>query len=195
VSLIVDGKRQQLGASPQKSPLDPRNTYQVLFEKSGYVSVNKPITFTGSMEEKVVVNLEKAATVASGETPKVSQQSTTTQTKPPPPQKPPTPKVETEKEPKGEETKDKQTPPGGAATVAKDGGGTQPLNSKPPCEIFVDGVATGQHTPIRLPLPTGKHRITLINNEFGIKETFSIDVHAGTVEKLVFKDYSDRLPK
>src|SRR5262249_60323905 len=64
VSLIVDGKRQSLGASPAKAKLDPRMSYQVLFEKQGYVSVNRPIVFTGAPEEKIVVNLEKATPVA-----------------------------------------------------------------------------------------------------------------------------------
>src|SRR5262249_56392415 len=64
VSLIVDGKRQSLGASPAKAKLDPRMTYQVLFEKQGYVSVNRPIVFTGAPEEKIIVNLEKASSVA-----------------------------------------------------------------------------------------------------------------------------------
>ena len=41
-----------------------RKQYYVLFEKQGYVSVNRPIVFTGSNEEKLVVNLEKAGAVA-----------------------------------------------------------------------------------------------------------------------------------
>ena len=44
-------------------------------------------------------------------------------------------------------------------------------------------------------LPAGKHRITLINNEFGIKESFSIEIKADEVTKVGVKDYSDRLPK
>src|SRR6185503_19289751 len=61
VSLIIDGKRQTIGPSPARAPLDPRSTYQVLFEKPGYVSVNRPIAFTGVAEERITVTLEKAA--------------------------------------------------------------------------------------------------------------------------------------
>jgi hypothetical protein len=43
-------------------------------------------------------------------------------------------------------------------------------------------------------LAAGRHKITLVNNEFGIKETFSVDVKADSVEKQI-KDFSDRLPK
>src|SRR5207302_9867432 len=59
VSLIVDGKRQTLGPSPAKAPLDPRNAIQVLFEKPGYRAINRPITFSGALEEHIVVDLEK----------------------------------------------------------------------------------------------------------------------------------------
>ena len=42
--------------------------------------------------------------------------------------------------------------------------------------------------------PVGKHKITLITNDFGIKESFTVEVKADGVEKQI-KDYSDRLPK
>jgi hypothetical protein len=73
--------------------------------------------------------------------------------------------------------------------------GTLTLGSKPPCDIFIDGKATGQHTPQRdIKLSVGRHRITLMNNEFSIKETFNVDIKADAPEKMI-KDYSDRLPK
>ncbi|MBA3539113.1 MAG: serine/threonine protein kinase, partial [Deltaproteobacteria bacterium] len=58
VSLIVDGKRQTLGPSPATAPLDPRSTYQVLFEKPGFVSVNRPVVFDSSGRAKVAIKLE-----------------------------------------------------------------------------------------------------------------------------------------
>jgi uncharacterized metal-binding protein len=74
------------------------------------------------------------------------------------------------------------------------GQGVLVLGSKPPCEITIDGSATGLHTPQKeIKLSAGRHRITLTNSEFGIKETFTVDIKADTPEKLI-KDYSDRLP-
>ena len=61
VSLIVDGKRQPIGPSPAKTSLDSRSAYQVLFEKQGYVAVNRSITFTGLAEEHVAVKLDKVS--------------------------------------------------------------------------------------------------------------------------------------
>ena len=61
--------------------------------------------------------------------------------------------------------------------------------------IYIDGSNSGLHTPQReIKLPAGKHRITLMNNEFGIKETFVVDIKPDATEKAI-KDYSDRLPK
>jgi hypothetical protein len=68
------------------------------------------------------------------------------------------------------------------------------LGSKPPCEIYIDGSATGLHTPQKeIRMSVGRHRVTLMNNEFGIKESFNVDIKADAPEKLI-KDYSDRLP-
>jgi hypothetical protein len=72
--------------------------------------------------------------------------------------------------------------------------GTLQVGAKPPCEILVDGKATGLRTPQReLVLTVGSHRIGLVNQEYGIDETFTVEVSAGATAKLV-KDFSDRLP-
>jgi eukaryotic-like serine/threonine-protein kinase len=200
VSLIVDGKRETLGPSPAKMKLDPRKTYQVLFEKTGYVSVNKPIVFTGSADEPISVVLEKAGAVASAtQTPKT--ETPKTEVKVPTQPKTNVAKVETPKTetPKTEtpkvETPKVETPKVETPKTEAKGEGTLLLGSKPPCDIFIDGKATGLQTPQRdIKLPSGKHKITLVNNEFGIKETFAVDIKADATEKAI-KDYSDRIPK
>nr|MBA3819879.1 hypothetical protein [Deltaproteobacteria bacterium] len=219
VSLIIDGKRESVGPSPAKAPLDPRLTYQVLFEKPGYVSVNRPISFTGVMEERTMVNLEKATAIASTDAGKATPTTTTTTTmvakpdkeKPGPAVKPPgegkPPEVKTPEVKTPEIKTPEVKPPDSKIDDAKvgtaepkvdtkpKGNGTLMLGSKPSCEIYVDGAPTGLNTPQReLKLPAGKHRITLINNEFGIKEVFSVDIKPDETIKMI-KDYSDRLPK
>jgi hypothetical protein len=198
VSLIIDGKREVLGPAPVKSPLDPRKTYQVLFEKAGYVSVNRPISFTGGLEEKTVVNLEKAGSVASTQTSEVKTPKTPKEpkvVKSDPPKDPP-------KEPKNDDGPKiddssvgvKDPPKEPKVTPKATGTGTLMIGSKPSCEIYVDGTATGLHTPQKeMKLPAGKHRITLINNEFGIKESFPVEIKADEPARAI-KDYSDRLP-
>jgi len=206
VSLIVDGKRESLGPSPAKSPLDPRKQYSVLFEKPGYVSINRPVTFTGALEEKVTVNLEKAGTVAVADV-----------TPPPPapaPAPPPAPAplpvthstpavthtappVSHESHESHEHVASTEPKPAVATTGGGDdspsaggGEGTLLLGSKPVCDILVDGSSTGQHTPVRdLKLSAGKHKITLVNDELGINKSFTVDIKAGQTEKQV-KDFT-----
>jgi eukaryotic-like serine/threonine-protein kinase len=182
VSLIIDGKRQAVGPSPARAPLDPRNGYQVLFEKPGYRSVNRPIAFSGALEEHIVVELEKVSAQA------------------PPPSPPPRP-APSEPRPRrtGRDGAGESSAP--SEPVSDDAGdararpqGVLVLGSKPPCDIAIDGGTTGLHTPQKeIKLPVGRHRITLTNAEFGINETFTVDIKADAPEKLI-KDYSDRLP-
>jgi hypothetical protein len=203
VSLIVDGKREVLGPSPQKAPLDPRHSYQVLFEKPGYVSVNRPIVFSGIQEEKINVPLEKTGPIVATDPPKgpddtkkPDNKTPVTPVKPPEPKKP-DPVVQTPVKPP-EKPPEPVKPPVEKPPVVVEkpkGNGTLTLGSKPPCEIYVDGAPTGLHTPQpKMQLSAGKHRITLINNEFGINERFVVDIKPDAVEKVI-KDFSDRLPK
>ncbi len=68
--------------------------------------------------------------------------------------------------------------------------GSSPIS----CEIYIDGTATGLHTPQRdIKLGVGRHTITLINNEFGIKETFPVEIFADAPTKVI-KDLHDRVP-
>ena len=67
------------------------------------------------------------------------------------------------------------------------------LGAKPPCEIFVDGKRTGLTTPQRaMALSPGAHRITLVNKEHRITETFSVDLQAGKSTKVI-KDLTRRM--
>ncbi|MGE3546818.1 MAG: protein kinase [Kofleriaceae bacterium] len=187
VALIVDGKREVLGPSPAKAPLDPRVSYRVSFEKPGYVSVNRPVSFTGSLEERITVSLEKAG----AEAPRRQDRRPEPKAEPATPK--PEPKVEARNEPRAKpEVKQPDVKPD--EPKAK-GHGVLWLSSKPPCDIVVDGTSSGLSTPTKdLKLSAGKHRITLVNNEFGIKETIVVDIKADEVEKK-FADFSDKLPK
>jgi eukaryotic-like serine/threonine-protein kinase len=232
VSLFIDGKRESLGASPAKAPLDPRKTYQVLFEKPGYVSVNRPIVFTGSLDEKIVVNLDKAGAAVADNTGSAATNPITPVEHPV--QHPvtvpnnggthpvthpnnggdhpinPLPGEHGGDKPSGGGDKpsgggDKPAgggdkPAGGGDKPA--GGGDKPIGtgtllvgSKPPCDIFIDGSSTGLHTPAKdIKLPAGKHKVTLVNTEFGIRDTFTVDIKADQPEKAI-KDYSDKINK
>ncbi|HSS03075.1 MAG TPA: protein kinase, partial [Kofleriaceae bacterium] len=194
VSLIVDGKRQPVGPSPAKAPLDPRSTYQVLFEKPGYVSVNRPIAFTGIAEERISVTLEKVP----ADKPPAPAAPVDKAAPAAPPPAPPRKAARPSEKPvdKSAEVAAAADAPAREPAAADDSKakGILVLGSKPPCEIAIDGSPTGLHTPqTEIKLAVGRHRITLINSEFGIKESFNVDIKADAPEKMI-KDYSDRLP-
>ncbi len=71
--------------------------------------------------------------------------------------------------------------------------GTLMIGSKPPCKIFIDGKNTGLTTPQRaIKVKAGKHRVTLINKQHGIKVTATVTVKAGQTKRVI-KDMSSRL--
>jgi hypothetical protein len=74
--------------------------------------------------------------------------------------------------------------------VANAGTGTLMIGAKPPCDIIVDGRATGLVTPQRaINLPPGTHNITLVNKANSIKKSFSVSINAGAPTKVV-KDFT-----
>jgi len=66
------------------------------------------------------------------------------------------------------------------------------LRSSPACEILVDGKAIAATTPQELKLPAGKHRITLVHDELGIQEAFSVEIRAGATER-VNRDLNEKI--
>jgi eukaryotic-like serine/threonine-protein kinase len=212
VTLIADGERRTLGVSPVSYKLDPRKAYQVLFEKPGFVSANRPVTLSGLERESIMVVLEKADGLGQATDPTPKAQTPPPEPKGPPvPVRPPVPtranppRVEpkvrpTERprvEPKGVAPGEPHAtkPPGEEPDPVISKEGTLQLGAKPPCEIEIDGKATGLSTPQReIILSVGVHRITLVNQEYSIRETFAVEIHADTPAKVV-KDFSDRLPQ
>lgn len=66
------------------------------------------------------------------------------------------------------------------------GEGTLMISSKPPCEILIDGRATGLTTPQRsIVLPAGSHKVTLRNAEKAIRKTLTVQVAANATEKVI----------
>ncbi len=60
------------------------------------------------------------------------------------------------------------------------------ISAKPPCTIVIDGARTGLITPQRsIPLPSGAHTVTLVNEERQIRESFDVVISAKRPTKLV----------
>jgi hypothetical protein len=74
-----------------------------------------------------------------------------------------------------------------APMVAEEGGeGTLMVSSKPPCDILIDGKATGLTTPQRsISLAAGVHKVTFVNDAEKIKKTVSVTISADKPTKLI----------
>ena len=84
---------------------------------------------------------------------------------------------------------------GAGGPAGSSGSGIVMISSKPPCEIVIDGKATGLMTPQRnLTMTAGPHTITLLNKPNGIKKVLSVQVSAGKSTKLV-QDYTALIKK
>jgi hypothetical protein len=207
VTLVSEAGRQTVGDTPAEAQLDPTKHYQVVFEKDGYVTVTrdvdpvKDLTAAGGNELPVAVVLDRAQiaqiTAPGGGTAHPpggggahpgggAHQITPKDTTP----KDTTPKDTTPKDTTPKDTTPKDTTP---KDVAPSGSGTLMIGAKPQCKIYIDGKDTGLSTPQRaLEVKAGTRRITLVNNDFNIKETFSVDVEPGQTAKVI-KDYSDKI--
>jgi serine/threonine-protein kinase len=56
------------------------------------------------------------------------------------------------------------------------------LNAKPWAEVYVDGKRVGNTPQTHLELSAGRHRITLQNEEYDLRKTFSVDIEAGVTK-------------
>lgn len=60
------------------------------------------------------------------------------------------------------------------------------IGSKPPCRIFIDGKDTGLTTPNRaVRVPAGRHTITLVNQELGIRHAETLNITGGRKAKMI----------
>ncbi len=62
------------------------------------------------------------------------------------------------------------------------GNGTLRINTRPWSQVFVDGRLIGNTPQMNISLPAGRHTVTLVNSEFNIRETITVEIHSGQTE-------------
>jgi hypothetical protein len=66
------------------------------------------------------------------------------------------------------------------------GRGVLRINSRPWSQVFVDGQLVGNTPQMNIELPSGTHRVTLVNPDFGIRETVTVAIRPDeTTTKIV----------
>ncbi|HSK01193.1 MAG TPA: hypothetical protein VK932_08125, partial [Kofleriaceae bacterium] len=160
VTLVDRGKTSFIGTTPITTALDPSRKYELVFSHPSKPTWIEPID--PSTTRRVDVKLGGAQ-----------------QAEP----RPASPRIEA---PRSRAEKAAASASTEAAVAAPAGNGVLMLSSKPPCEIFIDGKPTGLMTPQReIPLPVGRHKVTLVNKAEGINETFSVQIAADKPTKVI----------
>jgi len=177
VMLIDGGKTSFLGTTPIATSIDPSRSYDVVFTLEGRPT--KIEHFDPSSASHVEVAFDKPAAAAPAAAPAHAHAAVATAEPEPAPA------------PVHHHTTAARTGPVGQIAdpgfeSGFAGNGTLMVATKPPCEIVVDGKATGLHTPQRaLALSAGAHKITFINAGEHINKTISVSVTADHTTKLI----------
>jgi hypothetical protein len=191
VVLVEDGQTIPLGTAPVERRLDPSKRYEVMFSLEGHASVILPVepASGGTLWATLASAKGGAAPAVAAEEPEAAPEPKVEKKREAKVPEAPKKKAEKKSEPKKVAAK----PEKDKSEAKADGKGTLQLAAKPPCEIIIDGKKTGLTTPQRdLDLSAGKHKVTLINKEHGIKEAFSVTVKAGQSTRVV-KDLTRKM--
>ncbi len=173
-----EDRRVFTGKTPEKvEKLDATRTYKVVFERSGYEK--KTATFEPGFEvdDKLEVDLEREGREVASSSSKSNSGSSTVATKDPI-RKDPIKKDPVKKDPPKKDPPKKDPAPTGTGTLM--------IGSKPAARVYIDGEDTGRHTPlINFKIQAGKHKIRLVNEEFGLNKTFYVDIKPGANERII----------
>ncbi len=193
VLLVEAGTTITLGATPLSHELDPTRSYELMFTLAGHKSAL--VTVDPRRSQRVDVDLASSTATAAprAEAAVVRAEAAVERVEPTPAAKP---ERKAAAKPATKPTRPARVAkaePARPAAPAAGGKGMLMLGSKPPCDIFIDGKPTRLKTPQReLKLSPGPHKITLVNREHKITETFTVDVKAGAPTKVV-KDLTKRM--
>jgi hypothetical protein len=193
--LLVDGSTTvTLGATPFTHELEPTRSYELMFTLSGHRSAL--ITVDPTKSQRVSVDLASStATAAPRAEAAVAVETKVAKAEPKRVAKAepkPAPKAASKAQAKAA-PRVAIAPPAKPVAKVAGGKGMLMIGAKPPCDIFIDGKPTRLKTPQReIKLAPGPHKITLVNKEHKITETFTVDVKAGAPTKVV-KDLTKRM--
>jgi hypothetical protein len=78
---------------------------------------------------------------------------------------------------------------GGAPTGGGGGGGngTLQINSTPWSQVIVDGRVIGNTPQMSIQLPAGSHRVELVNDQFNVRETLTVQITPGETTRRIVR--------
>lgn len=180
VMLVDGGKTSFLGSTPLATSLDPSRTYDVIFTLPGRPTQMAALDPAKTSRLDVTLGRAKSERAAKKKSRATAESSFDDALEAQP--------AKAEKPEKADKTDkaDKADKAVAETKAAPTGEGTLMVNSKPPCEILIDGKPTGLTTPQRsISLPAGTHKVTFVNASAGIHKTVSVTITAGQATKLI----------
>jgi hypothetical protein len=73
----------------------------------------------------------------------------------------------------------------GSEASGSSGQGVLRINTRPWSQVFVDGRLIGNTPQMNIQLPAGRHTVTLVNSDFNIRQTITVDIRPGQTETRV----------
>ena len=161
-------ERRVLGRTPADVTLENEGApWNVEVSKSGYESFGQPLAIrdgTAELSVRAVLSRrggDDTPVAASSEAPRASRSSAAE------------PKSDSKPEPVAAKEKEK---------ASEGGPGTLRINSRPWSQVTIDGKSVGNTPQMNLALPSGTHKVTLVNPEFNLRKNLSITIKPGQVE-------------
>jgi serine/threonine protein kinase len=184
-AVLVRGRdRRALGRTPIDVTLDNDGAgWTVEVTKSGYEPFSQPVApEAGAAELSVRAVLtrkersDEEPTLAASEPPRATAPAAT-------PSPSPTPRAAAAS---SASARPAASPSSSAAAdeapAASGAPGTLRINSRPWAQVFVDGRNIGNTPQMNVSLPAGAHRVMLVNPEFNLRKTLSVNIRPGQVE-------------
>jgi hypothetical protein len=175
VMLVDRGRTQLIGDTPVDTAVDPSREYDLVFTSASAPPHVEHLDPRTTRRVEVALGKQDGA-IAPADAPRQVEHAAIERTPAEhAPARPSRPRPEPRSEPRSESRAEPAV-----------GQGTLMISSKPPCEIVIDGRATGLTTPQRsIALSAGNHRITLLNSEKSIHKVVSVQIIANTTAKII----------
>jgi serine/threonine-protein kinase len=171
VTLVRGTERRAVGTTPISADVDVSGgAWIVQLERSGYRDYEAPLVIAaGQPTGSFVATMDEAPRGGGASRPPPPPQSTTVAITPP--------RIGARVGPPAAPTTTTASAGGGGG-----GTGTLRINTRPWSQVFVDGRLIGNTPQMNISLPAGRHSVTLVNSEFNIRETITVEITAGATE-------------
>lgn len=160
VYLIRDGEKKYVGKTPYQGTLDPSGSYSVEVEKEKYETWRSDVKFQpGSDKVTILAQLVEAGKGSP---------------------------VEQPEEEKGKTHHGRvKRPKDGGGTGGGGGTGFLSVSTQPWTIVYIDGQKIRNTPLINYPLPSGQHKVRLINTQFNINQSYTVIIVSGQVTKII----------